>query len=164
MPYVFFHEYFPEIAKQETRSVTIVQTPSVFGLPAGDYGLMEMYCNETGCDCRRVMWYVVSHTESGVEAVVVYGWENWQFYVRWFGHNDPTIIEALKGPVLNVGSPRTALAPAILEMIKEVIIPDANYIERVKRHYAMVRLKVDGRAPAPVREQPRSTEKKKRKR
>jgi hypothetical protein len=163
MPFVFFHEYFPEIARQETRSVTILETPSVFGLAVGDYGFMEMYCNEPGCDCRRVMWYVVSRTGEGAEAVVAYGWENWEFYVRWLGHNDPTVIRDLKGPVLNLGSPRSALAPAILETIKELLLPDEAYIERIKRHYAMVRQRVDGRAPSPVRAQPKS-EKKKRKR
>lgn len=162
MPYVFFHDYFPEIAREETRSVTILATPSSFGLPAGDYGLVEMFCNEAGCDCRRVMFYVVSSTASGVQAVVAYGWESWQFYARWFGDKDPTIIGGLKGPVLNPGSPRSRLAPAILELIKEVVLPDEAYIERIKRHYAMVRQRVDGRSPSPTREQPKSRKKRKR--
>ena len=50
-----FYELFPELAPRETRSVTIKNDPS---LPDGEYGLIEAYCNEPGCDCRRVMFNI----------------------------------------------------------------------------------------------------------
>ncbi|MGB5060998.1 MAG: hypothetical protein WBO48_20015 [Candidatus Promineifilaceae bacterium] len=29
-------------------------------LPDGEYGLLEAYCNEPGCDCRRVMFTLLT--------------------------------------------------------------------------------------------------------
>jgi hypothetical protein len=55
MPYVLLHNYFPELAGRETRSVT-VPPGSPLGLPPGEYGFLETYCDEPGCDCRRVMF------------------------------------------------------------------------------------------------------------
>ena len=38
MPYVPFHEKFPEIAKKETRAILAIDDHE---LPAGNYGLVE---------------------------------------------------------------------------------------------------------------------------
>ena len=51
MPFVPFHEAFPDLAKRETRTFTILEARE---LPAANYALVEMYCDEPGCDCRRV--------------------------------------------------------------------------------------------------------------
>ena len=50
------------------------------------------------------------------------------------GDNDPKTIEDLKGPVLNLTSSQSKLAPALLKQIK-VVLQDKDYIERLKRHY-----------------------------
>lgn len=149
MPYVPFHDYFPEVADRETRTITIMPGSGT-GLPAGDYGFLEMYCNERECDCRRVFFYVVSSFRRDVQAVVAWGWEDIDFYAKWFKYNHPRAVADLKGPVLNVGSPRTKLAPAILELVREVLLRDPAYIERIKRHYQMFRVEIDGpRRPGP---------------
>lgn len=49
MPYVLFHDQFPEIAERETRTVT-GPAESSCGLPPGDYSLLEMFCDEPKCD------------------------------------------------------------------------------------------------------------------
>lgn len=49
---VSFHQFFPEVARTETRSVTVKDLPS---LPDGDYGFFESYCDDPSCDCRRVL-------------------------------------------------------------------------------------------------------------
>jgi len=54
MPFELFHNYFPEMAERETRSVVLTAPQN--GLSAGNYGMLEMYCNEPGCDCRRVIF------------------------------------------------------------------------------------------------------------
>lgn len=113
MPYAMFLQHFPEIAELETRTITILQrSPS--GLAPGDYSLLEMFCDEPGCDCRRVMFCVVSSRTKDVEAVVAYGWESRDFYVKWMGDDDPHVIDDLQGPVLNLASPQSKHAPAIL--------------------------------------------------
>ncbi len=147
MPYQLFHDLFPETAERETRTMTVLEHSSV-GLPPGEYALLEMFCNERGCDCRRVFFYVVSSLRDDVEAVIAYGWASPQFYARWMKDDDPHMVAELQGPVLNVGSPQSRLAPAILGMIQHVALQDETYVERIKRHYKMFRAKIDGAAEA----------------
>jgi hypothetical protein len=142
MPFVPFHDYFPEVAKRETWSATILPS-SDFGLPPDDYGFLEMYCDEPGCDCRRVFFYVISHRRGRVEAVIAWGWEDLPFYAKWMKYGDPADAVELKGPILNPGSPATELAPALLELVRNVLLKDLNYVERIKRHYRMFREKID---------------------
>ncbi len=142
MPYVFLHEHFPEIAERETRSITVMEE-SATELPAGEYGFLEMYCNERKCDCRRVFFYVVSPSRKEPLAVIAYGWENKSFYKKWMRDDDPETIRQLQGPVLNIGSPQSELAPAILDMVKEVLLKDSAYVERIKTHYRMFRERID---------------------
>ncbi len=52
-----FVHLFPRQGVAETRSLTIRGFPD---LPDDDYGLMESYRVEAGCNCRRVMLNVAS--------------------------------------------------------------------------------------------------------
>ena len=61
------------------------------------------------------------------------------------GRNDPQAINDLKGPVLNLASPQSELAPALLKLFQRVLLQDSGYIERVKRHYAMFRETVESK-------------------
>ena len=63
------------------------------------------------------------------------GWEDEDFYAKWFGDDDPETVRGLKGPCLNMMSPQSEFAPALLE--KMSLILDEEYIERLKRHYKM---------------------------
>ena len=65
------------------------------------------------------------------------------FYRRWFKYGDLGDAIELKGPVLNFGSPATKLAPALLELVRNVLLKDPEYVERIKRHYRMFRDAVD---------------------
>lgn len=95
MPYVFFHNYFREIAHREIRSFTVL--PSSKGrLPPDEYALCEMFCDEPGCDCHRVFFHVISRYCERVEAVIAYGWEDADFYSRWMGDDDPEIVAELR--------------------------------------------------------------------
>jgi len=51
MPMAPFMERFRELGARETRSLTVTGRSD---LPDGDYGFIELYCNEPDCDCRRV--------------------------------------------------------------------------------------------------------------
>ena len=133
MLYAFFHEKFPEIAEKETRLVIAVNDPE---LPKGNYALIESYCDEVGCDCRRVFFNIFSERRNEIVAVIAYGWENSKFYADWFGDDDPLIIGELKGPSLNLASPQSKLAPILLDRIKYVL-EDRHYVEKIKRHYRM---------------------------
>ena len=53
-------------------------------LPDGNYGFIEMYCDEPNCDCRRVM-VLVLRPETGTNkpwATINYGWESEGFYQK----------------------------------------------------------------------------------
>ncbi len=140
--YELFGARFPEIAEKETRNITVMDGGR-FGLPDGIYIFHEMFCREYGCDCRRVFFYVTSAPRHNVEAVVCYGWASVDFYKKWYQGNDPDMIAEMKGPALNLCSPQSRHAPAILEFVKNVLIKDKDYMERVKRHYTMFRADVD---------------------
>jgi hypothetical protein len=134
MDYAPFHEQFPTIAKQETRSLTVTRETKV---PAGTYLLMELYCTEPDCDCRRVFLDVVSREEHESLAVIAYGWEDRDYYEDWFGMDMPQFIDELKGPALNTASPQSEYAPILLKTIEEQVLTDDAYIERIQNHYQM---------------------------
>ncbi len=59
------------------------------------------------------------------------------FYKKWFGKNDPDVIKELQGPALNITSPQSEIAPAILKIVKDVLRSDKNYLKRLKSHYKL---------------------------
>ena len=144
MPYSLFHNYFPDIAERETRTVTVFEN-SKFNLPPAQYYFLEMFCDEPGCDCRRAFFTVKSSLQKDIKAVIAWGWETPEFYAKWMGDNDPLIIRDLIGPTLNLGSPQSKLAPALLDVFRTVLLEDAVFVNRIKRHYAMFRKKIDNK-------------------
>ena len=139
MSYEFFYERFPEIAEKETRTIMVMKHESI---PNGNFGLIEMYCNESSCDCRRVFFDVYDWEHKKSMAIIAFGWESERFYARWYGDSDPDTIRELKGPVLNLGSPQSKYASSFLNLI-EGILKDSNYISRLKRHYRIFKGDVD---------------------
>jgi hypothetical protein len=143
MPFAPFDEYFLELAEAETRVLTV--PPGALGdLPPDTYVFREMYCNEKGCDCRRVFFSVLSESHARTEAIIAYGWETKAFYAKWMGNSDLATLVELQGPILNVGSPQSPLAPAILKFTEEVLLKNPAYVDRIKRHYALFRQTIAG--------------------
>jgi hypothetical protein len=141
---VSFSEFCPEVAERETRN--LILSGGDEWLPADTYGFFEMYCDEPGCDCRRVFFMVAGKRRREPLAIVSYGWESRGFYERWT-NGAPIDPKIMQGPILDPGSPQSKYAPALLELVDEVLLADAAYIERLKRHYRMVREVVDRSAP-----------------
>jgi hypothetical protein len=133
MGYEPFHERFPDVATEEARTLIVMNDPE---LPADAYTLIEAYCNEPDCDCRRVIFNVYSENRQRVVAVIAYGWESKAFYRKWLGTDDPEALDELKGPALNSLSRQSNLAPALLEKV-ESVLKDRAYVDRLKRHYRM---------------------------
>lgn len=158
MPYSLFHSRFPEIAERETRTVTLFGY-SDFNLPQAHYSFLEMFCDEPGCDCRRAFFSVVSSLQNDILAAITWGWEDRDFYIKWMGDNDPHIISDLIGPALNLASPQSKHAPALLNLFREVLLKDSAYIERVKRHYTMFRQEIDSQTKKRVRRKKRIKQK-----
>lgn len=142
MAFRLFHDFFPECAERETRTIIVLPEANL-GVPAGEYGLLEMFCDEPGCDCRRVFFSVFSLTSKRIDAVIAWGWENIEFYSRWMSHSNRQASEYLKGPALNLGSPEADYAPAILALVREILNRDPAFVERIKRHYALFRAGIE---------------------
>jgi hypothetical protein len=148
MSYEPFVERFGELARKETRSMTVFDDPRLAG---DEYAFFELYCNDIDCDCRRVMFNVVSRNRMDIVAVIAYGWKSKAFYTKWYhGYEDPEIIAQMQGPILNPGSPQSELAPALLEKVNAVLLKDPAYVARIKKHYRMFKEKVDPKHFHPV--------------
>jgi len=143
MPFEPLYSRLPELAEAETRSVQILPQANI-SLPPADYAFVEMFCNEPKCDCRRVFFTVFSSETKQPEAIIAYGWETASFYRKWLKYpSTKDDIAELIGPVLNMGSPQGRHADAILKLFTELLLHDADYIERIKRHYRSFRATVD---------------------
>ncbi len=145
MAYAPFYEKFTELAETETRSMILLY--DIDGVPAGEYTLIEMFCNDPDCDCRRVFFTVRSSVTEEAVAVIAYGWASAQYYAEWLGEDNPKIIRELQGPILNLASPQSAIAPALLNLIEKNTLSDSDYIKRIKRHYKLFRAAVDADTP-----------------
>jgi len=141
MSFEQFIERFGELGWKETRTAT---TRNYSGLPDDNYGLIEMYCNDDDCDCRRVIFEVVAEKQENPIAYVSFGWEKVDFYTRWLGGNDVVTAKQLQGPILNPGSPQSKYANAALELVKSVL-QDPNFVARIKRHYKIFKQTVKGK-------------------
>ena len=140
MPYTAFHDKFPKVAEKEVRNIILYNDPE---LPDGKYSLVEFYCDEPDCDCRRVMFNIISWRTNKIAAIIAYGWESQAFYANWYGKNNPKAIKELQGPILNAMSRQSRLAPALLERVKTHVLQDKKYVNRLKRHYQMFRKAIE---------------------
>ena len=143
MNYVPFHKYFHDLANAETRSI-IVYNNNEFGVPPDEYGFMELFCEEPGCDYRRTMLMVISRKNKMPIAIINYGWENRKFYEKWFGEKDkPEIIDELKGPIIDPVSSQSKYGANILAMFISIVLKDEKYVERLQHHYRLFKDKIN---------------------
>jgi len=139
MPMTLFMERFREVGARETRSAKITEPGD---LPVGEYGFLEYYCDEPGCDCRRVTIRVL-RPETGwskILATISYGWESADFYRKWsVAGSDP--IE-MQGPGLDRLNPQTQYSSGLLDLFR-FLLESTEYVDRLKRHYRMFRESVE---------------------
>jgi hypothetical protein len=151
MPFAPFFTLLPEVASRETRTATPSGPP---GAGRETFSFVEMFCNEPGCDCRRVVFYVVSEDQvrkgnlDEPLATITFGWEPRSFYRKWasFPLSDEDLRE-LTGPALMRLAPQSDRAEEMLGYAR-LLLSDAGYVERVVRHYGMFREMVDRGAGA----------------
>ena len=140
MPMAPFMERFPELAARETRSLKV---PLGAPLPHGDYGFIELYCNEPGCDCRRVTILVLRpHTGWKVWASISYGWERMDFYQKWARTSEPLDPLEWQGPYLDPLAQQSQYSAILLDLF-ESILQSPGYEQRLKNHYQRFRAAVE---------------------
>lgn len=138
MPYVPFHTLAGPRAFDEMRTVIILGEQ---GLPKGPYGFLELYCDEHDCDCRRVMFHVV-RPDSGTKvfATIGFGWEPESHYRAWAKCPEvQDMADQMAGASLELLGPQTELSNLLLDVFREHLEPDPDYVDRLKRHYAEMR-------------------------
>ena len=134
MAMVPLHKLFGRSALRETR---VLHARGRHDLPDGEYAFVESYCDDPGCDCRRVLISVVSREADGrIFATINYGWEVMSFYEQWL--EDDRDAEDCKGPSLEPINPQSAYSSVLLLLFKEML-SDTEYVERFSTHYAMVK-------------------------
>lgn len=144
MPMVPFHELFEDIARRETRFITILEDDGP--VPKGEYGLFESYCDEQGCDCRRVFINVIRPGPKGHVATIGFGWEGKAFYRKWMrAPVGDEVTDRMSGAQLEPMQRQSDLAPALFDLVQDLVLSDPAYVERIKRHYRMFKDKADTR-------------------
>ena len=154
MPYASFHGLFPDIAEQETRSLILPLDEE--DLPEGVYSLVEMFCDEEGCDCRRAfiqVFAVAGRLQSREPlATIAYGWEDAAYYRKWMGGplSKPE-LDDLKGPALPILTAQSKYASPLLERVK-IALQDKAYVQRIIQHYKLYRSEIQATSDhAPIR-------------
>lgn len=105
-------------------------------LPDGDYAMVETYCTDLGCDCRKTM--ILVHVEHRHVSTVNFGWESKAFYARWYGGrlDDRTLAE-MQGPSIDLSSPDLVPPAAMLAFFTKLL--DARFLEHLRSQYARFR-------------------------
>jgi hypothetical protein len=130
-----FHSRFLDLAARETRSLHVFSGGGE--LPPGEYALLEWYCDDPECDCRRVLVQVVpAGRPNKVLAVINYGWESAAFYTEWM-HGDEEAGSEITHASLDPLHPQSRYADYLLELFRDVVDTDPDYVARLARHYEL---------------------------
>lgn len=136
-----FHTRCPEEAARATFGFIL---PPGATLPPGEYAIVEWFCDDPGCDCRRAFLQVVPRGQSGpILASINFGWESRAFYKRKMPYDPEAPREITEGSLdpLNEQSP---LAPAVLKIFQQVVA-EGEMAAHLKRHYEMFKATLPGK-------------------
>ncbi len=141
-----FLEFFPEIAEQETRRITLLNNPEI---PDGQYAFVDSYCADKDCDCRYA-YFGVFQIDPGYASIyaatISYGWENLDFYLSWSQYLPSGMAAEMKGARLERSQPQSRYAERFLEFFESKFLVDPAYVDRIKRHYALFKAHLGGKA------------------
>ncbi|HVC96302.1 MAG TPA: hypothetical protein VND64_21640 [Pirellulales bacterium] len=127
-----FMSLFRELGQRETRAIVLMDGPGDQSrIPADRYELIEFYCTDPKCDCRRVLLRVIARSAEEPVCTISFG----------FDADDPT-----RGPYVDPLNPRRKFADEMLQLVDQMVLSDPKYVERLERHYKMVKDKVGGRS------------------
>ena len=115
-----FVQLFPQQGTAETRVLTVHGSAV---LPDDEYGLLESYCVDAGCHCRRVMINVAGRKQQTILASISYGFDR-------DGED--------AGPFLDPLNPQSRYADILLGVVEQVLA-DPSYVARLEAHYYQVK-------------------------
>jgi hypothetical protein len=116
---------FPELARKETRTAMVLD-PVEGHLPVDEYGFDEWYCDERGCDCRRVMINVLARGTQRHLATI-----NHAFDLPRTGAlvSEQTFLDPL--------NTQAEWSDELLDLFINIVLHDEAYRQRLMRHYQM---------------------------
>lgn len=129
MPMSDFFQAFPKLAGSELRNF-IVPPGADSPFPEDRYAYVECYCNDKGCDCRRVTIAVFAERQRKHIAHINLGFDSG---------------DAMAGPFLDPLNPQAPYAKDLLTAFTDMINADPAYLARLHRHYVMFKEKCEGR-------------------
>jgi hypothetical protein len=129
---VRFDRLFPQQAMAEVRVITLLRHPTLLD---DEYALVESYCDDPACHCRRVLLSVVGRRAMTALASIGYGLDR---DGQW------------AGPFLDPLNPQSRHSDALLELVRQLVLTDSAYVARLEAHY----YQVEGVATDPARPAP----------
>lgn len=124
-----FHRLFPQQAKDECRTLSPVHHQV---LPPHTFLLVEFYCVEPHCDCRRVLLNVMDVDDRKQVATISYG----------FDPPKPPVDDEEQA-FLDPLNPQSRMSEPLLSLFQEMLELDPAYQRRLVRHYSMWKRVVD---------------------
>ncbi len=112
-----------DLAAKETRTATLFEPRD--GIPTGTYWLIESYCPDPDCDCRRAMINVVEK-------------RNPTHYLASIGYGFDREAEDA-GPYLDPLNEQCPYAESLMHLVQDVALDDPSYVARLERHYELVK-------------------------
>ena len=129
-------------ATATVRTLTIAHHPQ---LPDGAYSLVDAYCTDPGCDCRKTMIFV--YLDNRHVSTLNFGWESPEFYARWYGAPlDERTLAETKGPCIDLNSPNLVPPEAVLAFFSTLL--DARYLRQLCSPYTRLRAALASSADA----------------
>lgn len=126
---ISFALLFREQGEAETRTIT---TQGHAMLPDDEYALVEFYCPDPACDCRRVMLNVLPRRQAqrGYLAYISFGFDP---------DNEMAELLGLDNPCLDPMNPQSAYSPFFLNLVTQMLEDDPAYVARLESHYHQVK-------------------------
>ena len=135
MPMVPFFSKVGDRAFKEMHTLVVMTGKA---LPSGPYGLLEFYCDEVDCDCRRVLFHVIRpDTGEKVWATINFGWETPEYYRTWA--RDGQMAKEMAAASLEPFQTQTKYSAELLALFIDYVQPNTAYVACLKRHYAEVK-------------------------
>ncbi len=147
MRFLSFFEEFPELVEHEFRNITVLDDNNFCYIPPGNYALLECFCVDIKCDCRKVMINVLSTNPTKSWSILNYGWESEKYYRTWWGKNHELYL-----PMSGVSfHPPTndPLQNEFLALFKIILQKDPSYARRIGLHYTMFKEKIQRKLDMP---------------
>lgn len=127
-----FDLLFPDLARSEALFIEVADKRS---RPAALLVFREFYCNDPGCDCRRVILHAVVAGQQRIVAGIGYGFEP----SKPPFHDEPQIF-------LDPLNPQSELSDVVLDVFTKLVESEPSVRERFIEHYTLWKRVVDNPA------------------